>query len=265
VAATFRTYFKSHPDFTLEEGVFRQVGLSDDSVFAKVYRDLRKSEGRTYSDPEVLKLPEVPSTFSNSDEWRMRRRSADRLVKNFNTRNRNRIIEIGCGNGWLVNHMARSLPFDFCGVDIGKEELRQAARLFGSSDKITFVFADIFSKSVDSLTADVFILAGAVQYFPDLRSLLDRLLTLLSPKGEIHILDSPFYKVTDVDAARNRSWSYFDEKGYGSMRDHYFHHSWRSLHVPYKVIYDPDLITNRIKRRVQKLSPFPWIRIVRNF
>ncbi len=253
-----------HQDFRLEGGLFYQNGFYGDPSFIKSYLELRQNEGRLYTDELVLTLPEIPSSLSAAREWMIRKRSTDRLIKELETRRHAKIAEIGCGNGWLINYMSKSLPFDFCGIDINEVELNQAARIVGDSEKMSFVYGDIFSQSFTGFSADVFILAGAIQYFPDSKALLQRLLSLLRPKGEIHILDSPFYNERDLNTARGRSEKYLEGKGETLMQNYYFYHSWESIQfVQYELLYDPSSIINRLRRLMIIDSPFPWIKITK--
>ena len=261
---SYRKYFKANSDFQLYQGLFNQIGFTANPTFIKGYLDLRQNKGRLYTDEVVLNLPEIPSGHSALKEWMIRKRSADRLIKRLETRRLAKITKIGCGNGWLLNYMSKSLPFDFCGIDINEVELEKAVRLFGGSEKLNFVCGDIFSESFTSLSADVFILAGAIQYFSNPKALFQRLLSLLRQKGERHILDSPFYNKKDLGAAKERGRKHFEKTGHSMMQKYYFYHSWESIQSgPYELLYDPSLVSNRLKRLVVNDSPFPWIKITK--
>ncbi len=256
---------QTHPDFRFDEGLFHQIGFEGDMAFTKSYLDIRQKEGRLYTDDVVLNLPKIKITSPHLKEWKIRRRSTNRLIRYLNAKQNAQVIEIGCGNGWLVNYLSKSLPFDFCGVDINAVELKQATRLFGSNEKRSFVCADIFSSSFTGFPADVFILAGGVvQYFSNLPALLQRLLKLLMPGGEIHIIDSPFYRNEDLDTAKKRGREHFKETGQSLMQNYYFYHQWELLQsIPYELLYDPSSRYRRLKRLVITDSPFPWIKITK--
>jgi hypothetical protein len=85
---------------------------------------------------------------------------------------------------------------------------------------------------------------------------------LLSPHGEIHIFDSPVYTEATVDAARERSGTYFRSMGFPEMSGLYFHHTWSSFNgMEYEILYNPNSLLNRMKKLVTVTSPFPWISI----
>jgi SAM-dependent methyltransferase len=246
--------------FHLEQGVFFENGFRGNPEFESNYIDLRQNEGRLYDDNTVSNLPQVVAEHPLKKEWIIRKRSSERLIRYLKSRPDCNVVELGCGNGWLANFMSQSLSFHFFGLDINTTELKQGARLFGNNPKISFLCADIFSSHLRDSSADVFVLAGAVQYFPDLQKLLIQLLQLLKPGGEIHIIDSPFYTNKEAIQARKRSDIYFQKRNHPEMGANYFHHTWESFgSIEYKILYNPSKIIRVIIRVVRKDSPFPWI------
>ena len=261
---TFKKYFQQHPSFHFSEGVFWQHYYQENIEFTHTYLRLRKNEGRLFDDQTVFLLPETPPDILLRKEWIIRRCSADRLIEYLEQKQIEKIVELGCGNGWLINYMSKSLKLDFCGVDINKVELEQAARLFTVNEKISLVYADINSDSFKDFKADVFILAGAAQYFSDLYELLNRLLSLLEPGGEIHILDSPFYNDKTFEDAKTRGDKHFDKEGLPLMKQYYFYQKWQSLKsFQHQVLYNPDSRINAVKLLLITDSPFPWIKITK--
>ena len=261
MAYRYKDELRTNSNFKLRDGVFFQARLDGVDVFTKTYLDIREREQRLHDDATVRLLPNAPFDIRNAKEWPIRKRSADRLVKYLSGKGAIQVVEIGCGNGWLINYLSQTLSCDFCGVDINEPELLQAARLF-SNDNKTFAHADILSPYNTVFKADVFVLAGAVQYFEEFPDLINTLLSLLYPGGEIHILDSPFYHDRDIAAAKERSKSYFMNTGVEAMQDYYFHQSWESLQqFNFQILYDPTTPINRLRRLVSIDSPFPWLKI----
>ncbi|MDH3269441.1 MAG: class I SAM-dependent methyltransferase, partial [Ignavibacteria bacterium] len=128
-----------------------------------------------------------------------------------------------------------------------------------------FIYADIFTSEIPNALFDVVIINAAVQYFPDLKKLVERILVLLKDNGEIHIIDSPIYKSIKVGNAKQRSLDYYSLMDSQEMAEHYHHHSWDELLTfNYKILYDPHSFKKRINRLFSiKDSPFPWIKITR--
>ena len=259
--SSLKDFFQEHSQFSFQGGIFYQKGLSTLLDFEKSYVRLRQQEGRLYNDSTVLCLPDGPAGHPLRTEWAIRKHSADALIRYLKKKKINNLIEIGCGNGWLMNCINQSLQVECCGIDINETELKQAARIFGKNEKLTFVYADIAELTLEPL-ADIIILASSIQYFSDLSSLIEKLMLLLQPWGEIHILDSPIYAPNAVALANERSNKHFVDSGNPSMVKFYHHHPWKSFQkFNYQILYDSDAVWNKWKRWVSYSSPFPWVRI----
>jgi ubiquinone/menaquinone biosynthesis C-methylase UbiE len=256
----YRQLFAQHPDLEENQGLFYQKLLQKNSPFEQQYTLLRKQEGRLYTDELVRKLPDIPGKEKLNGEWKIRKNSTNRLIRFLKKNPEQRILEIGCGNGWLLNAVQEGLNATCCGIDVNETELRQAVKVFGSNDQLTFLCGNITSDLFDQPIADIVIIASAIQYFPDPAALIQKLSKLLFPGGSIHILDSPFYDKHHVATAQERSKKYFLESGMPAMADHYFHHSWQSL-IPfqYKLEHNPASLRSKLRRPLDNNSPFPWI------
>jgi SAM-dependent methyltransferase len=211
--------------------------------FEEEYLSIRKKEGRLYDDDVVKRLP-----FIDDPEWKIRAGSAKKLLRQLKKENCASFVEIGCGNGWLTNYLQRELDATAVGIDVNKTELEQAERLSGGKAK--FYYGDIFSDEFEFLRSGTIIFAASIQYFPDIKKLLD----LFS--GTIHIIDSPFYE--DATNARLRSEKYFESKSSPRMKEFYFHHEFKNLHCA-EFLYRPSKI-----KRLLGGSPFLYIRIRRD-
>ena len=113
-------------------------------------------------------------------------------------------------------------------------------------------------------TYDLVTLNASVQYFGDIGRLVERLRELLIRSGEIHILDSPFYRSWQIRGARRRSRAHYRDLGVPEMADHYFHHSYSSIRrFGTRISPDPSFFS-RLSRALASSSdpvPFPWIRL----
>ncbi|HMJ69891.1 MAG TPA: class I SAM-dependent methyltransferase [Cyclobacteriaceae bacterium] len=253
----FEAYFSNNKNFKNENGVYYQLDF-DGSEFEQQYTDIRTKEGRMYDDDIVRLLPAVAKEHPLYHEWAIRSHSARRLVGQLKKEKCRSLIEVGCGNGWLTNYVRRHLDIPVCGVDVGKAELSQAARIGG--DKAAFVFADIFSEAMAGVTADAVLLASCIQYFPDVRALIGKLRKI----GTIHIIDSPVYSGGKAVEAKARSANYFRSMSTPGMEKFYYHHE-RSVFegLGAEFLYDPSNITGKLNKVFVNGSPFPWIRIGR--
>ena len=251
----------------VENNLYYQKNLTRPGPFEEIYLLLREKENRLYSENLIKNLPEIPKHHPLQSEWLVRKRSLDLLVRYLVGQNAvKRILEVGCGNGWLSNRLAQKLPAEICGVDVNEFELKQAAALF-ASQKLSFVCASEWKTVFPPAAFDVIVLASSVQYFPELTTLIERLLEFNTLDGEIHILDSPFYhSVQESDAAQKRSRDYFNALGFPQMADHYFHHTFNAfIDFNFSLMYNPKSLPAYFKKKIVRspLSPFPWIRIKR--
>jgi ubiquinone/menaquinone biosynthesis C-methylase UbiE len=261
-----RNSLLENSSFTLEGALFYQSGVERSGSFEKAYIELRKRENRIYDDATLKLLPEIKDPASLKNEWFLRKASLKKLVELLAHQNKKLIIlELGCGNGWLSHQLSAALHAEICGMDVNELELHQAARVFGDTKDLSFVYGDIFAANFKNLQFDTIILASSIQYFPNLKLLIERLLTLLTTAGEILIIDSPLYpSIADVNEARKRSHQYFQSVGFPEMSERYFHHTLGDLKTfTHTMAYDPSSIKALFKRNIlrQKLPVFPHIKI----
>ena len=224
--------------------------------FARQYLMLREKEGRIYSDAAVSRLPEVSASDPLAGEWKLRSASCNGLVKYIRQKNDPSILEIGCGNGWLASQLAKATSGKVTGIDVNSVELEQARRVFTSQNNLSFELTEI--EALETFAVDVIVFAASIQYFADLHKTIDVVMKCLKEGGEIHIIDTHFYRDEEVSAARQRSKDYFQKMGFTALSDCYFHHRLSELSgYRYELMNrEPRLLT-----WMKGKSPFPWIRI----
>lgn len=227
--------------------------------FEHLYISSRKKEDRIYTDEQVALLPHMAPDHIHSNEWKFRNRSANRLLHYLQKKNSHlSILEVGCGNGWLLGWLSKLEDADLTGIDLNGTELNQAKRVFGQNPKIHFERGELNTIRFHQ-KMDIILFAASIQYFPDLSETLGDALSLLNPGGEIHILDSHFYDMAQLKNAMERSRLYYQSIGYGEMAEYYFHHAFHLLRpFHYQFLYNPHQLKNKLLRRK---DPFPWIRI----
>lgn len=230
--------------------------------FEELYLHLREHEGRVYSDDELLLIPSLTEHL-HAAEWKRRARSARRLLNYFSERRDVVILDLGCGNGWFSNMLATNLSLFVVGLDVNTQELEQASRVF-SKDNLRFLKGDCFGLNLPANSFDYVTINAAVQYFQDLESLMNRLFELLKVNGEIHIIDSPFYRPREVNNAKERSRIYYHEQGFPEMASFYYHHTFELLaRWNYHIMYNPVKWGKLKKILFIKDSPMPWIRVMK--
>ena len=239
---------------------------SNPILYAKkehLYLEVRRREGRAPSDEELLQLPEVTQPSALAREWRWRKRAFQRLDNYLNRHFRKfpiRVLDLGCGNGWMSNLLAANPLRSVTAVDLNETELEQGSRVF-QRDNLQFVYGDILQDGWLEQSFEVIVLAASVQYFPDFGELIATLKKLLTPNGEIHLLDSNFYRNADAaDAARKRTEAYYEQVGVPEMAGYYHHH----LRQEVLACGAEDLNAGwwmALLRRVKLAGPFSWWRI----
>ncbi len=240
--------------------------LTDPKQFAekeRLYLEVRRKEGRVLTDEEVKLLPHTTANNPAHQEWEMRRRSFERLQQYLSKKHGTtpiKILDLGCGNGWMSNRLAENPTFQVTGIDLNLIELQQGVRLF-TRKNLGFAYANILDNVIPESTYDVIILAASLQYFPQMNHIINSLFRVLTPDGEIHIIDSPFYKDSATrDQAALRTLSYYRSKGVEGMASYYHHHPIANLY-PFDYTDLNRGFWNKILKKIGILPPFPWIRI----
>ncbi len=231
------------------------VGEQVDNAFEQAYLEIRKKENRVLSDKEVLQLPVLPRKHQHHKEWVLRLDSLNRFFKYlYKNPVKGPVLDIGCGNGWFTNILQQRTKEQVIGIDVNMEELRQASKLF-RNEKLIFCYTDILKPCFRDNQFAIITLNASVQYFHSLPVLLRKLNKLLLPGGEIHLIDTPFYKDKEVNAAKKRSAKYYSNLGHKYFANQYFARSWNELEgFQYTVKYRPSFL----RKKLQK-SPFPWV------
>ncbi|MCR9171346.1 MAG: class I SAM-dependent methyltransferase [bacterium] len=220
--------------------------------FEAQYKSIRNKEGRWLSDEMVKLLPTVKRSDPKFDEWKKRAWMLNKFETYMSLAATESVLDIGCGNGWMTNRISQHCE-TITGLDVGKEELEQAARCFGS-ETTQFVCCTDWSQLPQS-SYNLIYFAGSFHYFEPNEAFWESLFGLLAPNGEIHILETQFYNNNEVDAAKLRSSEYFQTMD--ASIDYYKHLTWDVLPDNHEVLYRSDFRNKLFKNR----SPFPWIRI----
>ena len=227
--------------------------------FEDLYEQARAAERRILSDAKLLRLPDGTDLW-NSAEWLIRSHSADRLVHALGKRgNGLRILDVGCGNGWLSALLQR-IGHSVLGMDAFTKELEQAARVF--PDGPVFARADLFTSPLPERSFDVVLFAASIQYFPDPSATMERAKQFLAPLGEVHVMDSILYRSkTETLAAIERSRSYYQGLGVPEMAVNYHAHELdtiRNMGNP-RILAAPSGMDRTLAKFGRPVSPFTHV------
>lgn len=119
----------------------------------------------------------------------------DRLIQNLNPPPGGHVIEIGCGTGRNLIHAARRYPqAQFVGIDVSTEMLRTANKAIaraGLGDRVRVAFADatMLTPTRQRQHFDRAFLSYSLSMIPDWRRVLEATAGLLTPQGELHVVD----------------------------------------------------------------------------
>lgn len=238
------------------KGVWLLTDYVPAQTHEEAYLKVREKEGRILSDEEVKQLPDLPRIRHNYQEWQLRKQTSERFISFLNDEKKPlQVLDVGCGNGWFTAKMAYLADIKVVGLDLNLPELEQAQRLFGNS-ATAFCYGNIFEEVFKDESFDKVVLNASIQYFPVLDLLFSALFRVLKPNGEIHILDSPFYRTQDVQKAKERTAAYYQSMGCPEMAAHYFHHTFQDL-AAFSPVIQPKKYSfwDKIRRKPQ--SPFP--------
>lgn len=242
---------KEHPIDIARDNVNAEEALEE------MYIAIREREGRTYNDKQVAQLPDINTPHLYYREWKMRKRSSQRLITYLTAKQKPlHILEIGCGNGWLSAKLADIPHANVIGLDTNRMEIEQAQRVFKKSN-LQFIHKGFNQDSFNANTKfDVIIFAASLSYFQSVRTAIGDAFSLLKEGGKIHVLDTPFYDSDKVEASASRCKKYYTDMGFAEMADHYFHHTLNKLYVfKHKILFNPDGFWNRLIKK----DVFYWI------
>ena len=226
--------------------------------FEDLYLAVRQREKRIYSDEQLLRLPDIDPVHIHAGEWKIRRRSAARLIEYLLKKHRSlHILEVGCGNGWLSAKLAGIPGSHVKGLDINQTEIAQGNRVFVKNN-LEFIYDTFNEDTFGNEKFDVIVFAASLQYFQSAIETLNLALSLLKDGGEVHITDTHFYKADELSRADERSRSYYRALGFPQMAGHYFHHSIEDLAgLKHHILLNPDSMLSLVAKR----GPFHWITV----
>ena len=114
----------------------------------------------------------------------------DEVLPLMNVQPGDRIIDVGCGDGWACRRLAAALPLGFViGLEISDDRVREARAKSTSFENILYLWS-----SAEQIPWQEGFFTGAlcvdsVGYFGDLEKVLRELHRVLTPGGSLWIID----------------------------------------------------------------------------
>lgn len=174
---------------------FTDEQASDYKDFLHTYTEVRLKEGRASYDADALRgLPACPPSLPMADQWRIRARSYQYLMRTLChcLAPAAKILDLGAGNGWLSNRLAEA-GFSPCAVDlsINNDDGLGAAQLYDTRwPRLQAAFDNM---PLEDSQADAIVFNASFHYCANQQATVAESLRVLRPGGLLVILDSPVY------------------------------------------------------------------------
>ena len=203
---------RSHVELRLAGGIWRSQSSAAEARFLDGYRKVRRAEGWGSEDPAYLRaLPFEDLTGRHREIWGIRAASYRLLLRPLPAA-RQRVVDLGAGNGWLAVRLATA-GHRVAAVDLSDDVLDGlgAAVPLPEARSVTWIQSSFDRVPIADGACDLAVFNGSFHYSGEPRRTLAEALRLLAPHGRLAILDSPFYRRAASGQRmleeRRRQWS----------------------------------------------------------
>jgi ubiquinone/menaquinone biosynthesis C-methylase UbiE len=96
------------------------------------------------------------------------------------------VLDIGCGNGYMLNMLARRYNCDFTGIDISNIAIKAASnrnRMFVKNGRMTFLCQDVSAMSFPDSSFDKAYTVNTVYFWENLDDTMAEIRRVLKPSG----------------------------------------------------------------------------------
>ena len=186
-------------EFEIADGVPLLVRESERPrllAFADSYGPVWAKDGWGGSDREYLRsLPYHDTTHRRVAEWKVKARSMDALLRFLDPQKWPRVVDLGCGMGWLSHHLAVR-GHEVYAIDVvldGTVGLGAAGTYVRMGPAFERVWAGLHRLPFLSSSVDVVVCNASLHYASDLGISLGEIARILRPGGLVAILNSPVH------------------------------------------------------------------------
>jgi SAM-dependent methyltransferase len=190
-------------EFWNVDGIWRFLLPESEAHYAGFIRDyetIRAAEGRGGNSEKYYRaLPFKDLSGHHKADWRIRARSFNVLVNKVLTRLQAplerslKVLDLGAGNGWLSNRLAAQGDRVFA-VDLLVNDQDGLGAWKNYEHTFTPMQAEFNHLPIADHFADAIIFNASFHYSENYTETLREALRVLSPRGNIVILDSPVYR-----------------------------------------------------------------------
>ncbi len=181
----------------------RPVDAARIEAFAESYGQAWAAHGWGSRDPSYLAaLPYRDVTRRHSRDWRVKARSLDALLAALQAQPPLRVLDLGCGVGWLSRSLAAQ-GHDVLAMDVLLDDalgLGAAGFYAAAGPCFERVWADLQRPPVKTASVDLVVYNASLHYARDLESSLEEAARVLRPAGRLILLNSPVHR--DAASAR---------------------------------------------------------------
>jgi len=173
------------------------------SAFVGSYAQTWATDGWGSRDLEYLtNLPYRDVTGRRSTEWRVKARSMETLFHVLPPQTWKRVVDLGCGAGWLSHHLARH-GHEVFAVDINLDETVGLAAA-GAYNRIGPPFERVWGDSHHppflTSTIDAVVCNASLHLSSDVTAVLTEISRILRSGGVLLVMNSPVHETADSAA-----------------------------------------------------------------
>ena len=190
--------------FVRREGIWRFLLPSREREFADFLRDyriVRVDEGWGASDARYYRaLPHVDQDDPQRNVWRIRARNFEWLLTLIGNGRPLRILDVGAGNGWLANQLARR-GHAVAALDLADDSRDGLGARAHYATSFETYQAEFDRMPFGEAQFGVVIFNAALHYADALSVTLREARRVMRSDGSIIVMDSPFYSRSSSGSA----------------------------------------------------------------
>src|SRR3989449_6993701 len=197
-------------------------------AMAEAYSRVWQNDGWGCASPSyLLNLPDRDTTGRQSGKWRVKARSMDALFELFRSLAPHRVLDLGCGVGWLTDRLARR-GYEAFAVDIVQDSalrLRAADVYLRAGSVFERVWGELERPPFLDRTFDA-VICNASLHYASTEVVLAEVNRILRPGGLFVIMNSPVHteaqRAERAESSFRRRLSQLGASEYLVSRYHHF-------------------------------------------